>query len=414
MPTSTTLVETHFSRLVNKETKYYSRSDPTEGWTDPAKQSGSFITLPGGYKFRSATQRNLNKRWMEPGNGFNTSGMLWDTRDKKWVPCQIVSGPGGYGYNRVGTSAFYSCFSMPDVGMVNMGQNVFVPSDARNEAVVKALNDIADGKANLGENLGTLGMTLRMLHSPVKALAGGLRSVYNNRSLRPFIRESLHSLKKKGPLNAAAEKYLEYVYGWKPLMQDIHGLVEYAKERGEKPLLLSGYGKAQRESQPVPKESASGIVTTAITGGNATSKVRCKLYARLDPNARNLRTLNQLGLLNPLALAWELATFSFVVDWILPIGPVLNALTAPIGLIFVDGSISNRVSVTANWENWNNEYESKIPASRGTGKFRYEGYSRDRITAWPKVGFWFDQDPFRGDRILKATALMITNLRGLR
>lgn len=45
-----------------------------------------------------------------------------------------------------------------------------------------------------------------------------------------------------------------------------------------------------------------------------------------------LFALASLGLLNPASLAWELVPLSFVVDWIVPVGPFLEAMTAGVGI----------------------------------------------------------------------------------
>lgn len=41
---------------------------------------------------------------------------------------------------------------------------------------------------------------------------------------------------------------------------------------------------------------------------------------------------NQLGLVNPAAVAWELVPFSFLVDWFIGVGSWLNGLTDFVGL----------------------------------------------------------------------------------
>lgn len=395
------------SRTVNLDTE-----------TKPPKRVGQFITLPDGSKFRRATNYSRSSAWREPGARQTASGKGWDSARKKWYNTLAETGDGGYYASYIMDSQLYSAFKVDEAGKNLSGVRgvPFIPTSSSNEAVTKALLDIADGKANLGENLGTLGQTMRLVCNPVKALAGGLQSVYANKSLRPFLRESFRSLHRKGPLTAAAEQYLAYVYGWKPLMQDIYGLMELAKERGERPLFLSGSGKAKREV-PVPGGSFmdfSHQTRQTVTGGSANSQVRCKLWARIDPNTSGVRVLNQLGLANPAALAWELATFSFVVDWVLPIGPVLNAWSAPAGLIFVNGSKSNRLSITAQYESKITRAESVTHGPSAGGQVRYEGYVREEITSWPKPGFWFDPNPLRGDRLLKATALLVANLGPLR
>lgn len=57
------------------------------------------------------------------------------------------------------------------------------------------------------------------------------------------------------------------------------------------------------------------------------------------------QTLSQLGITNPLEIAWELTTLSFVVDWFLPIGNYLGALDAARGYSFIAGTVSKIVRV---------------------------------------------------------------------
>lgn len=286
----------------------------------------------------------------------------------------------------------------------------------RNEAVTKALNKIADQKANLGEDLATFKQTMELLKNPVGSLIGSLRYVRSRPDFRTFLFDSARSLRKKSVTSRIAEEYLKYVYGWKPLMADIFGIVELAKSQGAKPLLLHASGKSSQTIQnPAGTiDDASFNATTDISAIDLKSTVRCNLWARVDPNYAGLRSLNQLGLVNPLALAWELMTFSFVIDWLIPIGPVLNALSAPTGLLFVNGSISNRLSCKGSYEHWYNAVDTWASGSKATGTFTYEGYRREELTGWPLPGFWIDSDPLRADRGLKALALSIAGLRNLR
>ena len=41
---------------------------------------------------------------------------------------------------------------------------------------------------------------------------------------------------------------------------------------------------------------------------------------------------NQLGLVNPASVAWELIPFSFLVDWFLPVGKFLESYTDTVGM----------------------------------------------------------------------------------
>lgn len=221
-------------------------------------------------------------------------------------------------------------------------------------------------------------------------------------------------------MNRIAREYLTYVYGLKPLMQDVYGLSELMKSQSKPPLLLKAVGKAARSE-------SGGTVGTNVTGSRTigfveaqkeTQKVKCTLWARLDENSNGLRTLNQLGLANPISLAWDLMSYSFVVDWFVPVGPVLSALSARFGLKFVDGSISTRTSATQVYDfqlNMSNATANALNEGfrlqRGRYPIQFEGFNRSVLTDFPIPGLWFSEDPFRGDRSLKALALGILALK---
>lgn len=377
----------------------------------PDKVKGTYITFPNGTKFRRTTGYRRFAIWVEPAAPQVMRGRrIWLGNE---VELYGISSNGGPAPGHViGTNKPYISSSAG-----SGGQNFpSIPTARRNEAVTRALNKIADQKVGLGEDLGTLGLTLRMLKDPVETLVKSLTKVYRDRSMHKFLRMPIKAFYKKGLVTPAAERYLEYVYGWKPLVSDIYGLIDLAKSKAVKPLILGASSSSRSvDDLPVYKsiDTSHGIVTN-IGPIKTKSRVRCNLYARLDPNHAGLRSLNQLGLLNPISLAWELASFSFVVDWLLPIGPVLNALSAPAGLLFVNGSLSNRISQSGPYEQWWNGNDDYATGTHGSGTARYEGYYRQELTTWPLPGFWFDSDPFRGDRIFKALALSIASTRSFR
>lgn len=237
--------------------------------------------------------------------------------------------------------------------------------------------------------------------------------------MKPYLRESYVTLMRGGVDKKIASKYLEYVYGLVPLMADIHSLTEFAKEKGGGPLLLNARASSKRElsaeDQMYVNPSERRREHWLSISGN--SRTNVSIWARLDPQWSGARMLNQLGLINPASLVWELIPYSFVVDWFVPIGPVLQALTAPAGLIFVDGSQSRRVS--ARWDSLDHRYRSGdvyYNIQPATGVFQYEGYKRTRLTNWPRPGLWYDADPLRlrndgSDRLYKALAVAIMSLR---
>lgn len=374
----------------------------------PTYMKGVVIQLPGGTSFRKSTPYTHQSIELTP-KSFVYEGSYWSQKDMIAWTNRAAQDEGRDLGNLVSEGTRLS-----PVGILQ---------DARNEAVTKALNKIGDQKVNLGENLATLGQTVRLFTSKAQLLHDALRYAYRVRSWRKLLNKSFRDLKREGIENVTAREYLAYIYGLKPLMNDVYTLAELAKSQGAKTLLFKGVGKATRMSPIRPKSRNFSYSSVRTTSGSYIQKVKCTVWGRIDPNWQGLRSLNQLGLLNPLALAWELVPFSFVVDWFLPIGPVLNALSAPAGLIFVDGSISGRTSETQlmEYRAYTTGYDflgnTKDPSKSESLLYVHwilEGYKRDVLASWPLPGLWFDQDPFRMDRPLKALALSILALRDLR
>lgn len=117
--------------------------------------------------------------------------------------------------------------------------------------------------------------------------------------------------------------HLEYDYGWKPLLNDIHSAVKIVeapypesfeirvgtRTRNWVPNVHTGYGYV-------------GWLSTHSTVMGAQMRVsNPALYAATSA-----------GLTNPLSVAWELVPFSFMVDWFIPIGAAINSLTDLLGV----------------------------------------------------------------------------------
>lgn len=383
-----------------------------------SKVSGSWITFPDGSKFRRPTNYSKRTYKIQGDEGQHDTSYHNTQTPTKPRPRNTDSVGGGY---RADDLLGANCPNVRGLTFGKLYDQVSMPTLMVNEAVTKALNNIADQKANVGETLATFRQTLALVASPSKYLLNGIKTAYNNKAWKPFLGKALRDIQKEGPVNLAAQEYLKYVYGWKPIMQDIYGIMELAKGQGARPLLLHGRGVSnqQNQSRVGTYVNASHSCETELGPLNERVKVSCDIHGRIDPDAQGLRTLNQLGLLNPASLAWELVRFSFIVDWFVPIGPVLNALSAPAGLTFVSATKSVKVSVSGPFKHFNDSYRYgsgniNVTKSDATGTATMEAYRRETYGSWPIPGFYFAEDPFRGDRPLKALALAIVSLRKYR
>lgn len=366
----------------------------------PDFQSGGWIVFPNGQRFRRPTPYVRRKVGINPGSGQNTNpapDLRYTTSSGAWRMDALLT-------------ADCPLMDTKIPGLGKLFDFPGFPSDMVGEAHTKALNSIADQKAGIGEDLATFRQTIGLLRSPASALLGSLHKARDLFGKHNLLSHSRSTLRRSSIPKRIADRYLEYVYGWKPLMSDIHGAISLMKERGLKTMLLSGTG-VSRWTYQVPETGYTDWSSNSETSvGPLRERVamKTKVWARIDPEASALRTLNQLGLLNPASLAWELVSWSFVVDWFVPIGPVLSALTAPAGLIFVSGTDNLKVDLNGPWNQWYT-YLGKV-GTPGSGTVNYSSYRRDVLSDWPIPGFWFNSNPFSGDRSLKALALAISRL----
>jgi hypothetical protein len=130
----------------------------------------------------------------------------------------------------------------------------------------------------------------------------------------------------KAKANALGNNWLEYHFGWEPLVKDIGAALEvFNKAPLEKKLVR---GRANSSTVYSSRTSIPGSLKVRSTA--VTTKVHMKVEVRV--NNPDLYLLNQLGFVNPLVVAWERIPFSFVVDWFANVGQVLSASTDFFGL----------------------------------------------------------------------------------
>lgn len=266
-------------------------------------------------------------------------------------------------------------------------------------AEVQALLKLGNQKANIGESLATARQTANMLAHRSRQLFLALRALKrgNFRSAYRIVRNATGN----GISRDLSGLWLEFQYGWKPLMMDIHGLYEHFVELTRPALLLRG-ASSVRDSVKAPFEKeVPGIQRRWIVTQSVKRDIQCVLHARMSNEL--LHNLNKLALTNPASLAWELVPLSFVIDWALPLGNCLEAMTATVGLDFVSGSLTNttRLSATAV----GTEYPGATLIAPGlatmedmlTQRLAYQAFPLPRVYA---------KNPFSTSHALSALALL--------
>ncbi len=126
----------------------------------------------------------------------------------------------------------------------------------------------------------------------------------------------------------AAGSWLEYNFGWKPIIQDCATAIDilqrefdYDRTRG------TGNSSADWNYNPQLLPGQSDYKSS----GKA--KIRFTCSGQITVPNPNLYLANQLGFVNPGRVVWDLVPFSFVIDWFLPVGAFLNSFTNDYGLV---------------------------------------------------------------------------------
>lgn len=205
-----------------------------------------------------------------------------------------------------------------------------------NRARVEAMLRLNSGDIDVGVGLAESRQTLGMLSEAFAELSGGIADASNGDWSK--VRSRFGSL--RGPRGKSlSSRWLQYQYGWLPLMSDIYGL----HSELQKGLLRKGQtvtGKSSVSQEGRSDWTWSGEDPSKRTSATTNCGVSCSITAVVsDPY---LAKLQALGLINPLSIAWERTPWSFVVDWGLPVGNVIRAFTAPVGLTFFTGSVTYR------------------------------------------------------------------------
>jgi hypothetical protein len=211
------------------------------------------------------------------------------------------------------------------------GQSTLSTSKARNQAITCALNKSLKLQQSLlsGVFLGELGQALRMIRNPAMALRSGLSNyLLHLRRLRGQVR-SPDSL-----LSLAGNLWLEYTFGWKPLINDIKdGARAIAENMNRSPFNANwAYVRCRgyERGNPVNSESSDAIAGADWKVSNRQydeSEVIVRACVRTYATHPVRPNLKSLGFTPEdfVPTVWNLIPYSFLVDYFTNIGDVLSA-----------------------------------------------------------------------------------------
>lgn len=223
----------------------------------------------------------------------------------------------------------------PPYYSLSVGPASFYPAvmaEARERLVKKIRATASEIAVTMAERRQAVNMIVKrfsQLTSFVKALkrlrfgdAFDALDVRRPRANDPF----WHKLKQHG--KDLGGLFLEFHFGWEPLVKDIGNAIE-TLQKGVPPVWVKTRSQGSGSGSFSPYDFATHSYSWTI-------KATCN--CQVSVTNPNLFLANQMGFVNPLGIIWELIPFSFVVDWFVTVGDFLNSFTEFWGLTIVNAS----------------------------------------------------------------------------
>ncbi len=295
-------------------------------------------------------------------------------------------------------------------------------SNVENRAIRK-LQERVGPSANLAQDLMQINQLTNMIGDTAIRLGSSLRALRRGnlpeaaaslwRSKMPRYRSNF----PPNPNRSLADNWLALQYGWKPLLQDIHGAMDaIARLNLASVVVYTARSSAQAEDRKELKLSL-GVANSPVIGlqiDHGTRVIRYGIRYAIDNHLSTF--LAQTGFANPINLAWEVLPYSFVVDWFIPIGPYLESLTAWNGLQFLDGYKVVLDKTTTIWStgytgklNVNDVNDKQMVSYYGSARREWVSYARTKLTSFPSQSIPSFKSPLSVAHALNGLALLRTS-----
>lgn len=280
-------------------------------------------------------------------------------------------------------------------GMPSITSNT---SNYAQRALQRSYGKLGGNKVGIGETLGELTETLNLLRHPFKDLReffvnsnyyrlGLLQTISQYSNTGKWVERGGKALSGRSAAKVAANTWLEFRYGLMPLIktvQDLQELVESKAAKLDNDLIRSARSKIVKSVNFSPKATPGDFVV-GQTGMRIkfdsmdTMTFRSSVQYKMK-GVPSIYTLLGLSPRFVPELAWELTKASFVVDWIVSIGPWLSALRFTPEIQVLGNTVSTKVNrkVTVNLHTYVPSSQNQAPrVSQGVcGVYTRDYYSR--------------------------------------
>lgn len=231
------------------------------------------------------------------------------------------------------------------------------------QAALKARNGITPAKVQALVSLAELNKSISLIANTTQTLVRFAKAVLRGSpkaAIEAILGRKIRLAKApKQVTSSAAQRWLEYRYGWLPMVYEVRGIAD-AMSSAQRVLPL------RQTSRGFQKGNGNWVFTSQFDRGaeglhdleyTFDQQIEVRAYSVYEADLQ-FRSARDYGLFQLPASAWELVPFSFVADWFLSVGDWIEAIQPRVGV--------------------------KILAEGYTVKRR--DYGKNRVTAWTKQG----------------------------
>nr|URG16459.1 MAG: maturation protein [Leviviridae sp.] len=261
-----------------------------------------------------------------------------------------------------------------------------------NDAKTNLIDQVQDQKSMIAVSVLEAGKSLEMILLRAQQIAraikqlkrGDIRGVLRNLGQPPKNFDRHRRINS----NDIAGNWLEYRYGWMPLLMDAQGIAQQFADD-----FILGQDRSDYITQKVTRRNKFTDRTTgkAVAGawcGNTQpypsfqwvdtidQQEEYKIWARFKLTNPKAKSLSEWGVINPLQTIWELVPLSFVAGWFCSLGDYISHLTAFTGLTLDDAGEGRMLQVDQR----RIEKCSWAPSRNFIGYSSYSSYTRTPIT----------------------------------
>jgi hypothetical protein len=205
-------------------------------------------------------------------------------------------------------------------------------------------NQVNDLSISLGQDLAEYRQTVDLFQTTCKAIYDGYRW-FKKRDVKAFhkrrrARKLSNTNKRKAwadyqrglsdKIGKVAALDVVYGFGVKPLL----GLLDES--------MVSLYGKLGEPTHVVLNQKAKETVTGTYEWSGLSSRQSLTVSKRAKVYLQFNRPPPQFQMGNVVSVAWELVPYSFMIDYLIPIGNYLTAIDALAGVKSIHGTVTTR------------------------------------------------------------------------